>query len=393
MNKLKSVLLLAVLFISSLFFHNFSEGEHNQKAKFQHLAAADFSPVTENGKYRHATKLDETFTATQLEELGFPVITEEMALALQHQLRILEAGAKSKAQAGGLNASYSELKTVIELLLQRVNTQPDDLNQYLEAWQTWGDDRKGNVYFTGYFTPSVKVKKSKDSKYKYPLYAYPKNWEGALPCRREIDQEGALEGLGLELGYAANPLDVYSIQLQGSGTIEFLESGERTLLRYAGENGHRYRNIQKFFKNRTDLSIRNLSLDGIRLFLSRNPHLTDSVLSFNPSYTFFTPKKGLVKGAANVPLMEDISIAADPRYFPLGSIVLAAMPVFQDGRITHHEYRILLPQDTGGAVRGAGHVDVYCGNGDLGRKKAGQMHHYGRMWVLLPKKSEQIAML
>ena len=90
--------------------------------------------------------------------------------------------------------------------------------------------------------------------------------------------------------------------------------------------------------------------------------------------------------------MKEISIAADSRYFPLGSVVLAAMPVFENGRITHHEYKILLPQDVGGAVKGAGHVDVYCGNGELGQARASSLHHYGRLWVLLPKKNEQMAM-
>lgn len=393
MNKMKPVLMLVVLVVSSFFFHNFTAGKPEPNASIRHLPAEDFSPITENGKLQDASKRDDVFMTTPWEKIGFPVITEELALSLQHHLHVLEdTNFKEKGRIGNLDVTYDDLKTVIELLLQRVNTQPNDLDQYLDAWQTWGDDRRGNVYFTGYFTPALKVKKVKDSKYKYPLYAFPENWRGSLPSRKQIDKEGVLHGLGLELAYASNPLDVYIVQLQGSGTVEYVDTGERVLLRYSGENGHRYRNIQRFFRNRDDLSVSNLSMDGIRRFLTKNPHMTDSVLFYNPSYTFFTPKKGLVKGAAEVPLMEDISIAADPRYFPLGSVVLAALPVYEDGRVTHHQYRILLPQDVGGAVKGAGHVDVYCGNGELGRKKAAQLHHYGRMWVLLPKKNEQVAM-
>ena len=385
--------MLVLLVVSAFLFHNFSLGGADSNADVLNLPTEDYSPVARNGKLQHAAKLEEVFTRTPWEEMGFPVITEELALSLQHQLHVLEDGNfKDGELSGGIDVTYSDLKEVIELLLQRVNTQPNDLHQYLEGWQTWGDDQKGNVYFTGYFTPALKVKKKKDSKYKYPLYAYPEDWEGAMPSREEIDQQAALEGLGLELAYASNPLDVYTIQLQGSGTVEFVDTGERMLFRYAGENGHRYRNIQRFFKNRDDISISNVSMDGIRRFLAKNPNMTDSVLFFNPSYTFFSPKKGLAKGAADVPLMEDISIAADPRYFPQGSVVLAALPVYQDGKISHHQYRILLPQDVGGAIKGAGHVDVYCGNGELGRKKAASLHHYGRMWVLLPKKNEQMAL-
>ena len=392
-KKIKPAIMLVLLVVSAFLFHNFSLGGADSNADVLNLPTEDYSPVARNGKLQHAAKLEEVFTRTPWEEMGFPVITEELALSLQHQLHVLEDGNfKDGELSGGIDVTYSDLKEVIELLLQRVNTQPNDLHQYLEGWQTWGDDQKGNVYFTGYFTPALKVKKKKDSKYKYPLYAYPEDWEGAMPSREEIDQQAALEGLGLELAYASNPLDVYTIQLQGSGTVEFVDTGERMLFRYAGENGHRYRNIQRFFKNRDDISISNVSMDGIRRFLAKNPNMTDSVLFFNPSYTFFSPKKGLAKGAADVPLMEDISIAADPRYFPQGSVVLAALPVYQDGKISHHQYRILLPQDVGGAIKGAGHVDVYCGNGELGRKKAASLHHYGRMWVLLPKKNEQMAL-
>lgn len=385
--------MLVLIIVAGFLFHNFSLEKPQPKVDILTLPTEDYSPIARNGKLQHAAKLDNVFSMTPWEEIGFPVITEELAISLQHQLHVLEeSGFKDGEKASSLGMTYSELKAVIELLIQRANTQPNDLHQYLDAWQTWGDDHKGNVYFTGYFTPALKVKKKSDAKFKYPIYAFPKDWEGQLPSRREIDLEGALSGRGLELAYASNPVDVYVIQLQGSGTVEFLDTGERMLLRYAGENGHRYRNIQHFFKNRDDISISNISMDGIRRFLTKNPQMTDSVIFYNPSYTFFTPKKGLVKGAGEVPLMEDISIAADPRYFPLGSVVLAAVPVYQNGKITHHQYRILLPQDVGGAIKGAGHVDVYCGNGDIGRKKAAALHHYGRMWVLLPKKNEQIAM-
>lgn len=393
MSKIKPASLLGLLAVSGIFFHNFSLPEKEAETQCIDLPTVVYSSIQRNGKLQDAERLKATYTMTNLEEIGFPVIDEKTALALQHQLHVLEAGnLKASQKMGNLQVNYEDLKEVIDILLQRANTQPNDLHQYLEAWQSWGDDRHGNVHFTGYFTPVVKVMKKKDAKYKYPLYAFPKDWEGNLPTRREIDAKGALNSLDLELAFAADPLDVYIMQLQGSGTVEFQDTKERMLFRYAGENGRPYRNIQRFFKNRDDLDISNLSLDGIRRFLTKNPQLTDSVLFYNPSYTFFTSKMGLAKGAGEVPLMEDISIAADPRYFPMGSVVLATVPVYENGKVTHHEYRLLLPQDVGGSIKGAGHVDLYCGNGELGRKKASNLHNYGRMWVLLPKKNEQMAM-
>ena len=394
MNKFKPALMLALLCVSGIFFHNFTFTEDETPVVCLNLPTEDFSPVKRNGKLETAEKQEAVFTQTPWDQLGFPVLTEELVIALQHQLHVLENGDfKDGKKTGNIDMTYEGMKEVLELLINRAGTQPNDLHQYLDAWQSWGDDKKNNVYFTGYYTPAIKVKKTKDKTYKYPLYAFPDDWDGPLPSREEIDSKGALEGRGLELAYASNPIDIYVMQLQGSGMVEFVGTNKRMLYRYAGENGHRYRNIQHFFKNRDDLSISNVSMTGIRRYLGKHPELRDTALNFNPSYTFFTPKTGLAKGAGEVPLMEGISIAADPRYFPMGSVVLAALPVYENGKVTHHEYRILLPQDVGGAIKGAGHVDVYWGNGDFGRKKAASLHHYGRLWVLAPKKNEQMAML
>jgi membrane-bound lytic murein transglycosylase A len=394
MKKFKPAFLLALLCVSGIFFHNFTLSEKEIPVVCLDLPTEVFSPVNRNGKLESAEKKEAVFTQTSWDQLGFPVLTEDIVIALQHQLRILENSDFTDGKSSGNNGlTYQGMKEVLELLINRAGTQPNDLHQYLDAWQSWGDDKRSNVYFTGYYTPAMKVKKKKDKTYKYPLYAFPEDWNGKLPSRAEIDGKGALEGKGLELAYASNPIDIYVMQLQGSGTVEFVDTKERMLFRYAGENGHRYRNIQHFFKKRDDLSISNVSMTGIRRFLAKHPQLRDTVLFYNPSYTFFTPKTGLAKGAGEVPLMEGISIAADPRYFPMGSVVLAALPVFSEGKVSHHEYRILLPQDVGGAIKGAGHVDVYCGNGDFGRKKAASLHHYGRLWVLKPKKNEQMAML
>lgn len=391
--KLKKAVMASAIIGACSFFFNFSSSNTNQADVCFDLPTDVYASIQRNGKFNDTERLDNTFTQTSWGGLGFPVITEELKLALQHQLHVLDkSDIKATKKIGNLEVTYGDMRKVIELLVQRVGSQPSDISQYLEPHQSWGDDKHGNVHFTGYFTPVLKVKKHKDSKFKYPIYAFPKEWKGKLPSRQQIEKDGVLEGLDLALAYASNPLDVYFMQLQGSGTVEFLDTKERALFRYAGENGHRYRNIQRFFRNRDDLSLSNLSPEGIKRFLLKHPEKMDSVLHYDPSYTFFASKVGLAKGSANVPLMEGISIAADSRYFPLGSVVLAAMPVYENGRITHHEYKILLPQDVGGAIKGAGHVDVYCGNGALGQAKASNLHHYGRLWVLLPKKNEQVAM-
>lgn len=392
-NKLKPIVLFALMIVLGISFHNFSFTTEDDGKSCLDLPTKLFSKIKEDGRAEDAAKLDAAFTPASWEALGFPLIDEKLSLALQHQMHVLDNGKFKDGQPmGNLEPTFGEFKETIRILLERAGTHPTDLHHFFDAYQVWGDDKKGNVYFTGYFTPALKVRKTPNGKYKYPLYAFPEEWEGTIPSRREIDHNKALQGKGLELAFASNPFDVYVMQLQGSGTVEFIETGERMLFKYAGENGHPYRNIQRFFTKRAKLANGNLSLEGIRRYLLKNPEMTDSVLFYNPSYTFFTPKKGLAKGAADVPLISGVSIAADPKYFPLGSVLLAAMPVMESGKVTHHEYKILLPQDVGGVIKGAGRVDVYCGNGDLGMAKASSLHHYGKMWVLLPKKNEQMAL-
>ncbi len=393
MNIKKPAALLALCVVLGISFHNFTIPSEAPDEICHILPTELYGDIYRNGKVKTTEKKDDVFTPVPLQELGFPTIDKELSIALKHQLRVLDSGKfKDGQQVGNLRMNYGELREVIGQLLQKAGNDEVNLSEYLDAYQTWGGDKRGNVYFTGYFTPVVKVKKYADEVYKYPIYSYPTDWEGRLPSRREIDGGGAFEGLDLELAYAPNPLDIYIMQLQGSGHVDFLDSHERVLFKYAGENHHRYKNIQRFFTSRDDISIGNISLDGMRRYLNRNPEMMDSVLFFNPSYTFFEPKKELVKGAADVPLMPGISIAADSRYYPAGSVVLAAFPVVKHGKVIHHEYRLLLPQDVGGAIRGPGHVDLYCGSGDVGRAKASSIHHYGQMWVLLPKKNRQVAM-
>lgn len=393
MNSLKPVLVLVVIAIIGISFQN-SDEKNTTSNNLLQLPEKDFTPSKRNGKTADASILPEVYNAANWFDLGLPQITDDLVLALKHHKHVLGAGKfKDGRKVGNLNVNTYDFETVIDLLIDRAGTRPDDLHQYLDAHQIWGGDKKGHVRFTGYYTPVVKAKSKKTGKYKYPIYKNPEQWEGPMPTRAEIEQGGHLDGLGLELAYAADPVDISIMQLQGSGYIDYVDTKKRRLFRYAGNNGHKYRNIQRFFSKRRDLKVRDVSFNGIKRFLKNNPSMRDSVLHFNPAYTFFASRKGLVKGAGQVPLLKAISVAADPNFFPPGSVLLASFPVKEGGKVTHHEYRILLPQDVGSAIKGAGRVDVYCGVGESGAKLASNLHDYGKIWMLTPKRNEQVAAL
>jgi len=106
----------------------------------------------------------------------------------------------------------------------------------------------------------------------------------------------------------------------------------------------------------------------------------------NPNYIFFKPSKNKPKGAGHVPLTAKYSIAVDRKYIPLGSCLLAQIPIIgENKKFSHYEFRFLIAQDIGGAINGPGHVDLYQGIGKIGQKNASALHHYGKLWLLLPK--------
>jgi membrane-bound lytic murein transglycosylase A len=167
-------------------------------------------------------------------------------------------------------------------------------------------------------------------------------------------------------------------------------SGKRQLLAYDGSNRHPYRSIETFALNRPDFGITSVTINGIKSFLRSYPHFQDTLLFHNPSYTFFKPKNQLPTGAAGAALRQQISIAVDKKHIPLGSCLLAAVPVFDDSldRVVRHDYHLLLAQDVGGAIKGTGHIDWYQGIGKEAQRKAERINHYGQLWILMPKRKE-----
>lgn len=362
--------------------------EHLQSFPIQVLS----SKADRKGKLFPNYVLTDIYTNTLPLDCAFPEIETKLSIALLDQLKLLKRRKQAKLhQVGDLSIDIDQLKTTIESLVYTRNNTPELLEQDLTAYQIKGNDGRGNVLFTGYYTPIVKVAALPNATYRYPLYSKPNrsDWAGALPTRSQIDGEGALLGKGLELAYAKSLADIYYMQLQGSGIIEYPD-GTREYLSYTSTNGHSYRSVEKYLVSQKEYKIGDISVRGMKRFFKKYPELEETILFSNPSYVFFDRKRKRPHGAGHVPLTADYSIAVDKDFIPLGSTLLAAFPILdRKGDLIKHEYRILLAQDLGGAIRGSGHVDVYCGIGRKGQEKAMAMHHYGQLWLLLPKDSLQ----
>lgn len=337
-----------------------------------------------NGRDTTALKRDTLYLKESLPP-GLPFPEADFQDGLQQQITYLNRISDKQYFLNNTQTSTEDLKIVaneINNWLQNPTQQPQ-----LVAHQLAGQDSRGNVQITGYYVPILPVRHLPDDIYRYPLYRKPtqRNENGRFPSREEIDFENALAGKGLEIAYSSDLIDNFFLHVQGSGVVEY-ENGEQKLLSWGGVNGHAYRSIGKELIERDEIDRANISAQSIRQWLTNNPDKVQEILSANPSYLFFSEGPRTPVGAANVPLTPLYSAAVDPKVIPLGSILLAQVPKLDSyGNLVGHEFRLLLAQDKGGAIKGSGHIDWYQGIGEKAHVHAGHLKHFGKVWLLLPR--------
>jgi len=206
--------------------------------------------------------------------------------------------------------------------------------------------------------------------------------------RAAIDGEHAPEGK--ELFWVDDEIDLFFLQIQGSGRIE-LPDGGMVKVGYADHNGYPYASIGKKLVEMGELTLPQASLQGIKQWASEHPEKLPELLHSNPSYVFFRElpdSLGAAVGALGVPLTAQYSMAVDPSVIPLGLPVFLATTWPNSDRELN---RLMLAQDTGGAIKGTIRGDFFWGFGAEAGAYAGSMKQQGRMWVLFPKGREPVA--
>lgn len=260
--------------------------------------------------------------------------------------------------------------------------------------------------FTGYYEPQLRGSRTNHGKYQTPVYGLPddlisvdlgsflpelkgEHISGRLDrnalvpyaTRAEIDAKGA--GHALVLFYCDDPVAVFFMHIQGSGRV-VLDDGSIMRVAYAGQNGHPYTPIGRTLIHKGALTKDDVSMQSIRDWLKKNPKEAREVMETDASYVFFReepvgdPKLGST-GTENVPLTPGASLAVDLRLHPLGA------PFFIASDETDPGDRLLIAQDTGGAIRGPVRGDVFWGFGQKAEDIAGKMKAQGKFYVLLPK--------
>lgn len=274
-------------------------------------------------------------------------------------------------------------------------------------------DGKAEGLFTGYYEPLVRGSRRKQGAYTTPLYRTPPDLvqvdlgefreslrgqriagrvrDGRLrpyDDRGAIDA-GALANKNLEMVWLDDAADAFFLQVQGSGLVQ-LDDGSKTRVGFAAQNGHPYVAVGRVMIDRGTLSREDVSMQAIRAWLRSHPDAAPELLRQNPSYVFFrelpAPKDDLdgPPGAQGVALVPGRSLAVDRSHHALGvPLWLDSLQPGNAGDVPLQ--RLMVAQDTGGAIRGGVRGDVFFGAGPQAEASAGRMKHAGRFWMLLPK--------
>lgn len=280
--------------------------------------------------------------------------------------------------------------------------------KHFNLFQAHNKDGTSTGLVTGYYQPVLKGSRTLSSNYHYPLYRTPNDLvtislADQFPTLKHQRVRGRLIGDEItpyfsrgEIDtmpspisdaafiYLNDPIDSFFLHIQGSGVIA-LDSGEVIQVGYDNHNGHPYHSIGKALIRRGELTHSQASMAGIKQWARANPDRLQDLLNENPSYVFFKElPKGLPGplGALGVPLLAEQSIAVDKRYIPLGAPVFLSTTYPNSARPMN---KLVMAQDTGGAIKGGVRADFYWGAGQQAGTSAGAMKQSGKMWVLLPK--------
>jgi membrane-bound lytic murein transglycosylase A len=314
--------------------------------------------------------------------------------------------------AGGIAGTVADWRPACEAL-ETVANGDAAARAYLERWfdpfAAFNNDQPEGL-FTGYYEASLNGSRARTARYATPLHARPDDLvmvdlgefrdhlkgeriagrvsDGRLKPyeqRAEI-VSGALDARDLEIVWVDNPVDAFFVQIQGSGRIA-LDDGSEIRVGYAGQNGHPYTAIGKVLIESGALTREAVSMQSIRIWLEANPGRADEVMNQNRSYVFFDVLDGDGPlGAQGIPLTAGRSIAVDRKFLPLSvPIWLDTVAPLPDGSGERPLRRLMIAQDTGGAIRGPVRGDVFWGHGSDAAAVAGRMKSPGRYYLLLPK--------
>lgn len=334
----------------------------------------------------------------------------------------LKASPNRTVQFAGQTVGAQRLIETLETLVASLAeaNDVDDLNRLLKDRFELYQIHRGTepAHFSSYYQPTVEARKAADAEFAYPLYKRPDDLVeadlGAFDAKQEgksvfgrmsegkfvpyfdradIDVRKSLEGKGLELAWLKSSFDRLNLHIQGSGRLKF-EDGSEAMAAFAGTNGLPYKSVGLALAGSGAVPREELDAERLRKYLEEHPEGEAWLISQNPRYTFFQLQpigpEGEPNGTIARPLTAGRSIAVDPIYTPLGAAAFIRLPMMQadaEGRILgkRETSRLVLAQDTGGAIKGPARVDLYAGHGEEAKATAHKVWEKGAMFVFLKK--------
>jgi len=302
--------------------------------------------------------------------------------------------------------------------VMKQNPSADELRKAVEAsfwvYRSVGRDGRGKVLFTGYYEPTLQGSRHPSPNYSFPIYRKPDDWvridlgrfrpeyagehivgryenQTVVPyfSREEVESKGLLQQQGYEICWVSDSVALFFLHIQGAGRVQ-LDDGTVLHVNYACANGRPYRSIGGLLIDEGKISWEEMSMQRIRSYLKNHPEDMERVFNYNESYVFFRVVDRGPVGAIEVILTPGRSVATDLGLFPKAGLafIQAGKPLIgHDGIIQSWEPfgRFVLNQDTGGAIRGPGRVDLFWGNGAYAETAAGHMKYEGTLYFLVLK--------
>ncbi|APJ02677.1 murein transglycosylase A [Silvanigrella aquatica] len=293
------------------------------------------------------------------------------------------------------------------------------IKKYFDLYKIKIDNDK-KVLYTGYYIPYAEASTVKTSQYNIPVYKTPHdivtvNLEDFNPdlkgkfirgrvdknklvpywSREDIADKKKLSNKELEIAWVKNKSDLFFIEIQGSGLLIYPD-GNKKFIHYSGQNGREYKAIGSLLLKEGSLTKENVSMQAIRDWLEKNPQEEQRVLNFNKSFVFFNLEDDGPYGNINVKLTAERSIAADQRVLPAGTLTLLNFEMPDVSKINRDSVikneiqntpfsQFSFVQDTGGAIKGPGRIDVFWGEGTRAGDIAGITKQEGNLYILAPK--------
>ncbi len=330
------------------------------------IQPAKLVAATDN-KTSKNTILRKLYTKVEIDTLKLPGLDGKFLKAMENQMTLLKKAEDENFD--GLNVEVDDLEKVIDVF-RKAKTSAELLTS-LDAYQLSGSDSKGSVRFTGYYSPVIAARRASDAVYKYPIYLAQSDEKVKTNAKKAKSDKS-----DLKVAFVRDRHDIYSMRLEGAAYLQFPD-GDRQLVSFDGD----YHVVESEEKQEENHDL-----------LANDNGKSKKVLT---TYSVFTEKeKPRPVGAAKVPLTTDFSVAVDKSYIPLGAVLLAEIPIIDEkGNFVRSELRFILAQDTGSAIIGSGHIDLYMGEGEAGRKRIEFMNQSGRVWLLLPKEAAEKKLL